>query len=406
MKILRFFITKIFLKRWILVFGMIAMLFLANYLTFTTARSVFNTYQGYQEMNLLNKKGTFIANIDPNNNPNYNEMKLEDTQKVYDYLDENYDYAFHSDGFMINIKNNHSMDVKFSYINESAYKLKKIELSKGKPLNFNYSTNDNKIPILIGPGLSETYPLGSIIKTKNPVTQKRVNLEVTGILKKNLSRSNFYAPNSKYYYNFSIFFPVNAEFIKSSNLDLQVNGLMDLVILNSTKSDVGILQNYIKENTTMKFNFYTQKENFTFFEDYYVSSLKIMSLITFVLLLIINIIAVWNTLVSVRLMIKDFTINLVVGLSYSKLRKIFYSYFALLFSINLIILFVFTSYSRYKFWLAKDSSFATYGFLSLIEIDWISFFVVLVIDILIGVLIVEFTMRKIKSIPISIGVLK
>lgn len=406
MKILRYFITKVFLKRWILVIGMISMLFLANYLTFTTARSVFNTYQGYQEMNRLNKKGTFIANIDPNSNPDYNKMKLEDTEKVYDYLDKKYNYALHSDGFIVNIKNNHDMAVQFSYINKSAYKLRGIELSKGKSLRFDYSVKDKKIPVLIGPGLAETYPLGSTINTVNPVTQKKVELKVNGILKKNLSRSNFYAPNSKYYYNFSIFFPVNAEFIKSSGLDLQVNALMDLVIFNSTKNSTNILRDYIEENTTMQFNFYNQKDNYNFFEDYYISSLKIMGIITFVLFLIINFIAVWNTLVSIRLMIKDFTINLLVGLSYSRLRKIFYSYFALLFSINLIILFIFTTYSRYKFWLAKDSSFATYGLFGLIEIDWISLIIVLFIDILIGIIIVEFTMKKIKSIPISIGVLK
>ena len=39
---------------------------------------------------------------------------------------------------------------------------------------------------------------------------------------------------------------------------------------------------------------------------------------------------------SVRLMLKDFTINLLVGLSYPKLKKIFYGYFGILSLANVL----------------------------------------------------------------------
>ena len=94
-------------------------------------------------------------------------------------------------------------------------------------------------------------------------------------------------------------------------------------------------------------------------------------------------------MVSIRLMLKDLTINLLVGLSYSKLRKIFYSYFGILFLINLIIVFSFTAMNRYGCWLRKDAAFVTYGLLGLIGMDWLSLLVVVASDIIIGIIVVE-----------------
>ncbi|MFB1051724.1 peptide ABC transporter permease, partial [Paraliobacillus sp. JSM ZJ581] len=65
-----------------------------------------------------------------------------------------------------------------------------------------------------------------------------------------------------------------------------------------------------------------------------------------------------------------------------------------------------TALNRYGFWLRKDSTFATYGIFGLISMDWLALLIVLFIDIIIGFTIVELTIRKIKSIPISVGVLQ
>lgn len=149
--------------------------------------------------------------------------------------------------------------------------------------------------------------------------------------------SNYYALNSKTYYNFSILFPVNKDFINHANIDLQLNGLMDITILQTSEEGVADLSGVLKDNLGLDFNFFSQKENYDYFNEYYLPSLKIMATITFVLLADITCISVWNALVSVRLMLKDFTINLLVGLSYSKLRKIFYIYFGMLSFINLAV---------------------------------------------------------------------
>lgn len=385
---------------------MIILLFLANYLSFTVARSIISTFQGYQEIETLNQEGTFVANLDPNSEADFDNIEIDDTQKVYEYLNNNYTYALQADGFVTSLYNKYKMEVPFNYINEEAYKINQFRLSQGNHLNFNYKFNKEKIPVLVGAGLATTYPVGSNIEITDPVTQQLVNLNVQGVLKENAYRSNFYAPNSKTYFNFSIFIPVNEEFIQSAGLDLHVNGLMDIVLLDSTKEETMNLKEHIKENLGLEFNFFNQQENFNYFEDYYVNSLIIICTITFILLIIIVCLATWNTLISIRLMIKDFTINLLVGLSYSKLRAIFYSYFGILFSINLVILFVIAAFNRYGFWLRKDSIFATYGIFGLISMDWMALLIVLFIDFIIGFTIVELTIKKIKSIPISMGVLK
>ncbi|MBB5147363.1 hypothetical protein HNQ35_002581 [Cerasibacillus quisquiliarum] len=406
MRILRFFIIRIFLKRWILVLGMLIILFLANYLSFTTARSIVSTFQGYQEMETLNQEGIYIANLDPDSQPDFDKIKIDDTQKVYEYLNNNYTYALQVDGFVTSLYNEYEMEVSFNYINEEAYKINQFGLSQGNHLNFNYKFNKEEIPVLVGAGLATTYPVGSTIEITDPATQQLVNLKVEGVLKENTYRSNFYAPNSKNYFNFSIFLPVNKNFIQSASLDLHVNGLMDIALLNSTKEKAMNLNDHIQENLGLEFNFFNQQENFNYFEDYYFYSLTIICTITLILLIVIVCLAIWNTLVSIRLMIKDFTINLLVGLSYSKLRVIFYSYFGVLFSITLAILFAITAFDRYSFWLNKDSIFATYGIFGLISMDWIALLIVLFIDLIIGFAIVELTIRKIKSIPISMGVLQ
>lgn len=406
MKILRFFITRIFLKRWTLVLGMLIILFLANYLSFTTARSIISTFEGYQEMETLNQEGIYIANLDPDSQPDFDKIKIDDTQKVYEYLNNNYTYALQVDGFFISLDNEYGMEVFVNYINEEAYKINQFRLSQGNHLNFNYKSNKEKIPVLVGAGLATTYPVGSTIEVTDPVTQQLVNLIVQGVLKENTYRSNFYAPNSKNYFNFSIFLPVNEEFIQSAGLDLHVNGLMDITLLDSTKEKAMNLNDHIQENLALEFNFFNQQENFDYFEDYYFHSLTIICTITLILLIVIVCLAIWNTLVSIRLMISDFTINLLVGLSYSKLRVVFYSYFGILFSITLAILFAITALNRSSAWSNKDSTFATYGIFGLISMDWIALLIVLFIDLIIAFTIVELTIKRIKSIPFSVGVLK
>ena len=94
-----------------------------------------------------------------------------------------------------------------------------FELSQGTDLYFDYPL-EGEIPVLIGKGLSKTYPVGSTIKIEKSVLGRPLTLKVQGVLKQNAYHSNYYALNSKTYYNFSILFPVNEDFINHANMDI------------------------------------------------------------------------------------------------------------------------------------------------------------------------------------------
>lgn len=405
MKIFKFFISKIFLRKAILGIAMILLLFMANYTTFTAARSILSTLQGYQETKYINQDGVYIANLDPYRPIDMGRIDKSGTQAVYDYLNHNFDYAFYTDGFVVSVPNADDMKISLGYMNEAYYTLNQFELSQGTDLDFDYHF-DGEIPVLIGKGLSKTYPVGSTITIEESALGWPLTLRVQGVLQSNANHSNFYALNSKTYYNFSILVPVNEEFINHADLGLLWNGLMDVTILESTREEVAELGDVIKDHLGAKFNFFSQQENYDFFNEYYVHSLKIMAGITLALLMIITCFSIWNGLVSVRLMLKDFTINLLVGLSDSKLRKVFYGYFGILSFINLMIISAFTASNRYGCWLRKDATFATYGLFGLIGMDWLALLVVVLLDAAIGIVIVENMLRKIKKVPISLGVLQ
>lgn len=397
------------MRKLLIVFSVFLLLFLSDYLVFIAARSTVSTFQGYEEMKHLNQTGNYIANLDPNSDMNMGNIDKSDTQNVYDYLnDNNLSYALFTDGFIVSLPNDYDMKVSFAYLNEEYYKLnRQFEIAQGKDLDFDYSFDDDiEIPVLIGKGLSETYPLGSMIKIEDPVLQKQIILKVQGILKPNIYHSNFYSLSSKQYYNFSVVIPVNEDFLNNSNVGLQLQGLFDIILLQTSKNEIEGLRKVMQDRLGLKFNFYTQEENFEYFNKYYFSSLKIIAILTTILTLIIIGLTIWNSLASIRVMIKDFTINLFVGLSYSRLRKIFYGYYGILFFANLIVLFIITAYSRYGTWIRKDASFSTFGLFGVIGMDWLALGAVLFFDIIIGMIIVEIMLWRIKKVPISLGVLQ
>ena len=405
MKIFKFIVSKIFLRKAILGIGVMLLLCMANYITFTAARSILSTFQGYQETKYVNQEGVYIANLDPDSHIDMSMISKNGTQAVYDYLNSNFKYAFYTDGFMVSVPNSDDMEISLCYMNEQYYRLNGFELSQGTDLYFDYQL-DGEIPVLIGKGLSKTYPVGATIKIEKSVLGRPLTLKVQGVLKQNAYHSNYYALNSKTYYNFSILFPVNEEFINHANMDIQLNGLMDITLLDTSKEEIENLGEAIKDNLGLRFNFFSQKENYDYFNEYYLHSLEIIFITTLILLIVITCLSVWNALVSVRLMLKDFTINLLVGLSYSKLKKIFYGYFGMLSFVNVTLIFTFTAFNRYGCWLRKDATFATYGLFGLIEMDWLALLLVVASDVVIGMIVVESMLWKIKKVPISLGVLQ
>ncbi len=405
MKIFKFIVSKILLRKAVPGIGVMLLLCMANYITFTAARSILSAFQGYQETKYVNQEGIYIANLDPDSHIDMGIADENGTQAVYSYLNSNFKYAFYTDGFMISIPNSDDMEISLGYMNEQYYRLNGFELSQGTDLYFDYQL-DGEIPVLIGKGLSKTYPAGSTIKMEDSVFGRPLTLKVQGVLKQNACHSSFYALNSKTYYNFSILFPVNEEFINHANMDVQFNGLMDIILLDTSREEIANLSEVIKDHLGLRFNFFSQKENYDYFNEYYLRSLKMIFITALILLIVITCLSVWNALVSVRLMLKDFTINLLAGLSFSKLRKIFYGYFGMLSLVNVTLISAFTAFNRYGCWLRKDTAFATYGLFGLIEMDWLALLLAAASDIVIGIIVVEIMLWKIKKVPISLGVLQ
>lgn len=409
MRVFKFFVTKVFLKKVIIVFCSLLLLLLSNYIVFIAARSAISTYQGYDEIKQLNQEGNYIANLEPSSGMNMGAIGRSNTKEVYDYLNDNYSYALFTDGLVMSLPNAYDMEVTVAYLNEEYYALNnQFEVSQGKGLEFDYSLSgdDIQIPVLIGKGLGETYPVGSTIIVEEPALQKQITLKVQGILKPNTYHSNFYSLSSKQYYNFSVIVPVNEEFINDSDVGFQLHGLFDIILLQTSGKEIAGLREVLQNNLGLKFNFYTQEENIDYFNEIYFSSLKIISTLTGFITVILTCLSIWGSLASIRLMIKDFTINLFLGLSYSRLRKILYGYYGILFLINLLALFIITAYSRCGTWIRKDALFATFGLFGVIGMDWVALLAVLVFDVVIGVLIVEIMMWRIKKVPISLGVVQ
>ncbi len=372
----------------------IFLLFILNYIIFMVSRftlssiqtrSPFGNFLECKKIKNFDKENTYIANLSSESIINMNSFTVNGIETVYNYLNNNFNYAFYTGGFIISLPNS-DIDISLNYINEKYYKLYELEIAKGKKLNF----NTKETTCVIGKGLSEKYPIGSIIKITDPVLKKTIALKVQGILKENFYYSNLYSPNLKQYHNFSIFIPVNKKFIKEANIDLKLNGLMDIILINTTKEKIFSLEKIIQDNLNLKFNFFSYNENYSEFKKYFFHILKIIISLIIFLFITIMLIIIFNT-ISIIETLKTYKISL------DKLKKIFYSYFYILSSVNLIIIFLTVFYNRYVYWLKKETHLITYGFLGLLKTDWYSLGIVLCINIIIGMLLVKGILLKIKK---------
>lgn len=408
MKIFKFFVKNIFLRKLLIALCTLLLIFLSNYLVFISSRSVISTLQGFDEIKHLNQEKSYISNIDPDSNFDMERLNANKLRDIYDYINEHFKYAFFTEGYMVSMPNQYDMELSCSYLNEEYYDLnKQFKITQGDPLTFDYEISDHpEIPVLIGHGLSETYPLGSSMEIDDPVLHRPVTLKVQGILDSNIAHSNLYSLSSKQYYNFAIMIPVNKAYIQNSDIAFQLQGLNDLILLQTSRDKVDAFSDVLYDKLGAKYNFYTQEENFEYFNEVFFSSMKVILWITAIVLLALFCMAVWSSLSSIRLMIKDFTINLFVGMRYSKLKKVLFGYYGLIFGINLIILFAITASSRQASWVRKDPTFCTFGLFGIIGMDWLALLTVLLFDVIMGVFLVEILMWRIKKVPISLGVLQ
>ena len=405
MKIFKFIVFNTFLKKPVILACTLLLFFLGNYIIFITARMSLSTYEGYKEVKPLNKAGNLSANVMPGSNAG--TISEEDVQEVYDYLTHK-KYALLNEGFVVDIPNAYDMNVNVAYVNKDYYDAsRQFSLSNGTGLRFDYPLYDDTIPVLIGQGLSKDYPVGSVISVTDPALEKNVKYKVSGILKTNAYHSNFNQISSKQYYNFSVIVPVNDTYIKESpNVGFKLQGLFDIILLDSSKEESDELKNLLKQNLGMDFKFYTEEENNSYYSDTFIGSLKIVALISVILIIILTAMSLLSSLTGIKLMIKDLTINLLTGLSYRRLKHIIYGYYGILFLINLLILFLITAYSRFDAWINKSALSATFGLLALTSTDAMALLTVVAFDVFISLLIVNTIMWHIKKIPISLGVMQ
>lgn len=174
MKIFKFIVSNTFLKKSIIVVSTLGLFLLSNYIIFISARSAISTLQGYSEIKELNQEGNYTANLDPSSDMNMDFVNKNSIQQVYNYLTDNIKYAFFTDGFVVQIPNTYDMEVTVAYVNEEYYELnRQFDASRGCGLGFDYalSGDNTEIPVLIGKGLSEAYPVGSLITIEDPALQ-------------------------------------------------------------------------------------------------------------------------------------------------------------------------------------------------------------------------------------------
>lgn len=406
MKAFKFFVNKIFLRKIVLCISVMFLMLFVNYTIFSASRTMISSYQGVKQLQSLNPENSYVGM--ENVSSEETDSSKKKTLELYEYLDKNYKYSMYDDGEMVQIPTNKGMnEVPITYVNEEYYRLSNTEISKGKELKFNFDLSKNdEVPILIGNELAKDYPIGSKIKTTLGFGDKKFVLRVSGVLKKDFYYTNSRLYCSQEYHNFSIIFPVNRSVINNASFDLLENGLYNITILNTDRKSADKLSKEYKDKLNISMDFMSREQNKAFFDNYLYSAIRLVCIIVGIILLITISISIWNVIVSVRLMKKDFTISLLTGLSYSKLRKILYSFYTLMFCADTMIVFLIIFFDRKRAWHENNTYGCIYGVLGFADKDWMALLIVALIDALVGIILVECMMYKIKKIPISLGVLQ
>lgn len=407
MKAFHFFLTRIFIRKPIFAIGTLTLLFLANYTVFSMARTVFSAREGYEQMARINAEGTFMANLDPDATVDVDSSSKESIQSVYDVLDDRYEYAFYTDGYITDLANSHGVEVPVGYMNQRYNELNGFSVAKGDGLTFDYSLDQGEaIPVLVGRGLADDYPLGSQFTMHDPALGRELTVRVAGIITENSSHSIIYAPDLKQYHNFSVVMPVNRAFIEQADAPFKLNGLMDLILVDADRTGVSELGAYVDRTIGVKFNYYSRQDNIDFYNQYLVSSTSSLLVVSGALLVLIIVLSVWGSLASVRVMVRDFTINVLVGLSYAKVRRLLFSYYAGLSLLALLAVLAIAAYSRYDAWQGKSAFLMTYGCAGLIGMDWLALLVALLLDLFLVTVVVQTISWRLRRVPISAGVLQ
>lgn len=408
LKLFRFFSTRVFLKKPILIVATILLMILASCMPFMCVRSVVSLAQGIREFSSFDREGTYVMDLDDASFDTFRQYTDESAQRVFDRLDEQYEYAVFVDGFLADLPNSHNRNIAVAYMNENWNEFNRLPTSAGGDLNFDYKLTDaTTIPVLVGKGLADDYPLGSTFVMRDPALVRDMHYEVRGVLADNAAHSNLKALDSKTYYNFSIIVPVNRAFLKAENNALRIDLLFDLVLLNAKRSDVTRLEDYAGQVTPGPLRFSSYQDLKNDLNQYYMPSMRslIAACAAFIVLLVI--VAVWSSLAGIRTMMREYTVNILVGLSYQKLRNLLFAHYMMLGLIAWAAVTALTIAMRQIAWTMNDPLAMTLGWSGgLIPMDWIGLYSSFVIMAAIAALLAQVVTWRVKRIPISIGVLQ
>ena len=111
LKLFRFFSTRIFLKKPILIAATVLLMILASYIPFMCVRSIVSLEQGIQEFSRFDREGTYVMDLDDASFDTFRQYTDESAQRVFDRLDEQYEYAVFVDGFLADLPNSNNRNV-------------------------------------------------------------------------------------------------------------------------------------------------------------------------------------------------------------------------------------------------------------------------------------------------------
>lgn len=181
---------------------------------------------------------------------------------------------------------------------------------------------------------------------------------------------------------------------------------MDLVLAKTDRADVSELSAYIDKTIGSKFNYYSQQDNIDYYNEYFFSSLRFLIVASGILLIFNIVLSVWSMLISVRMMMCNFIINLMVGLCYGRLRRLFCVYYAGLSEITLSAVFAMAAYSRHGFWRKKDVFLMTHGLWGMNRMDWLALLASSLFDLLLVALVAQLITCRLRHFSISLGALQ
>lgn len=401
-----YLLKNVFLKRIIIVITTIAILFLTNILFFTISRSLVSTHENINKLSELTASDIVVSNFDPTNDfsqiTNIPDDKKKDLNTL---LDNNFEYGVQYTGmplenelFGINI------NLLVNLYDENSYGFNNLKVGKGE--NFTPSDfNINNKNVLVGANIGEKYPVGSELEIINPLTGEKETVRVKGVLKKNEFIPNYYVIDSKNYMNFTVIYPLeNGNPINLQNRYFDV-ALSNIMINGSDKQSIQSLEESIYDNLNLKINFFSQEENLDDFKNSYIKSAILLLVIAIILVVILVLLIYWNALTSIKIMLQDITINMLTGLNYLDFRTSLYLFQSICSFIVAILTYIYALSFRVATIEYQLPNFMTINTLGLLRMDWIGILTTIFLNILIMIIVVEIIMKKIKKIPISLGVL-